>query len=194
MEGSNTILLLGYTKIIRNEKELFINSKKLMELLVLLLINYKKLVVRDQLIEWLYPDYECKKGLDKAKNNLRKTVSRLNKIFGKRYIFSIPISDGGYILDFKEEYKVDILDFNKYISEGLKNNNKKSFEKAIDLYRGDLLENFRYVVDEVQNIRLMLNNEVKEIYNILKKDYELRNDKVSIFELNEKLNIKNKFP
>lgn len=192
MNKFKSVLLLGNTKLIIAGNETNINYKIPMELLVMLIRNYKKIVTRDQLIEWLYPDYVNNCGLEKAKINLRKTVSRLNKLFGKKYISSIPSHDGGYILDLEEDFTVDLIDYKNLVSEGLKNNDKSILKKAINMYRGPLLENFRYVNDEIQDYRIDLHDKMISICNKLMEYYISKNDKVSIYELEEKIeSIKN---
>jgi DNA-binding SARP family transcriptional activator len=192
MNKFKSVLLLGNAKLIIAGNETNINNKIPMELLVLLIRNYKKIVTRDQLIEWLYPDYVNNCGLEKAKINLRKTVSRLNKLFGKKYISSIPSHDGGYIIDLEEDFTVDLIDYKNLVSEGLKNNDKSILKKAINMYRGPLLENFRYVNDEIQDYRIDLHDKMISICNKLMEYYILKNNKASIYELEEKIeSIKN---
>ncbi len=192
MNKFKSVLLLGNAKLIIAGNETNINNKIPMELLVLLIRNYKKIVTRDQLIEWLYPDYVNNCGLEKAKINLRKTISRLNKLFGKKYISSIPSHDGGYIIDLEEDFTVDLIDYKNLVSEGLKNNDKSILKKAINMYRGPLLENFRYVNDEIQDYRIDLHDKMISICNKLMEYYILKNNKASIYELEEKIeSIKN---
>lgn len=135
---------------------------------------------RDRIIEWLYPDYEGNGGLKKAKDNLRKTVSRLNKILGNKYIKAIISKDGGYILDFDGDYTVDLIEFTDYADNGIDNDNVEYLVRAYNLYSGKLLNNFQYVVDKVQEYREDIDS--KFVF-ICKKLKENRN--INKFHINE---------
>ncbi|MCD6578607.1 hypothetical protein J7L48_03960 [bacterium] len=183
----NRIELLGNARMILTGKIRVLTEKKPVELLVILLMNYKKMLNRDRIIEWLYPDYEGNGGLKKAKDNLRKTVSRLNKILGNKYIKAIISKDGGYILDFDGDYTVDLIEFTDYADNGIDNNNVEYLVRAYNLYSGKLLNNFQYVVDKVQEYREDINNKFIVICEKLKENRNINKFHINEIDIEKKL-------
>ncbi len=168
----NRLFLLGKSKILYMGEEKDIYEEKVLKLLTILVYNYKEKIVRDKLIETLYPNYfEKNKGLEKAKNNLRKTASRSNKLLKGRFVKSIPTPNGGYYIDFNDDYTCDLLDFIEAAKKGLKTKDIPTLEQAEKLYKGNLLGNIEYLEREIEDIREKVKNLYKNVLYVLKSGY-----------------------
>ena len=183
----NRIILLGDAKIFFAGKERKFTEKKLVELLTILAVNYKRMVSREQLVEWIYPTYELNGGLKKAKDNLRKTVSRLNKLLKGRYIRSEGNKDGGYILDFEDDYTVDLIEFLNISEKRINNDDIGQLIEAFNLYSGELLNNFQYVVDKVQEYRNEINDQFISVCKELKKHKNINEFNIYKVDIEKKL-------
>ena len=140
---------LGSKKI----REKHWKSKKTLKLFKLLLVNYKKEINSEQIVEKIWPTTNLSKGIKRVYD----TIYQLRKVLDggqqESYILKSP---QGYSLNDDKDYWLDWAEFtsvyNKY--KGFNLNNSLSnvelyqaieeLESAIDLYQGDFMENDRY--------------------------------------------------
>jgi len=127
-------------------------SKRALKLLLLLLTHRFRWVPRDVIMEALWPDADP----DKADNNLRQTVHILRRVLepdlketrDSRYI---RLRNESWRLDPCGRYGYDVQRFEATLREadalrddGRPRRAADRYQKALDLYRGDFLEEARY--------------------------------------------------
>lgn len=144
MTPSLRIYLLGAFEIFREEK-LISNaawrSQQTRTICKILLARRGEVVTCDQLIEILWPDDDPAD----ARRRLHVRISQLRRALGtgKSCLLSV---DGGYLFQVAEECRLDVDEFQKWISVGNRLQEASqlpeailAYEQALQLYRGDFL-------------------------------------------------------
>jgi DNA-binding SARP family transcriptional activator len=135
-----------------------------------LLMKRRQPVVKEVLMEMLWPDYNPRA----ASNNLKAAVhvlrQTLNKIFEDDIDFDFVLSvQGSYLINPLINFWLDVEEFEQHYSQGqsYEKGNKsadaiREYEMAKNLYRGDFLENEPY-----EEWTLLRREALKDIYLII---------------------------
>lgn len=125
--------------------------KRAVTLLKILLTNYGKIVVRDELIELLWPSESPKdaaKLLKIAVHYLRRGLGEAQNGKAESFISTEP---NGYAFNTASPHRIDALEFEAAAQEGLRFERQgrwreahAALQTAADLYRGDYLEDEPY--------------------------------------------------
>ncbi|MDC7126041.1 MAG: BTAD domain-containing putative transcriptional regulator [Spirochaetales bacterium] len=132
-------------------------QKRVMDLLKLLIVNRKTGIMKERVYELFWPRYSYKS----ARDNLNTIIYRLRKLLKTKDdilytdVNSIRFKENALITDADR-----FLDFIKLGDEAVKSGNNESsikmYQSAIELYKGDFLENdlyFDFIRDERENLR-----------------------------------------
>ncbi|WP_297426345.1 response regulator [Clostridium sp.] len=113
------------------------NRKKSSELFAYLIENQEMPVHKEKLCDLLWPDFEPQKALV----NLQSTIYSIRKIFNEydNCVVSIKYVGDNYILHIEKAY-IDVVEFEKYLKEALVMKDITLLKKALDIYKGDYLE------------------------------------------------------
>ncbi len=99
-----------------------------------LLANYPRFVSMDRIIDSLYPNL----SLESARHNVYVAVSVLNKLFSSNGVESTIVKKFGmYRLNPTSVERIDFVEFENFLQE-------KQFLKAVNVYKGDFLEENLY--------------------------------------------------
>lgn len=147
--------LLGRFEARRGSIPLSIDSfarRRAITLLKILLTNYGKIVLRDELIELLWPSDEPKdaaKLLKIAVHYLRRGLGETQN--GKNVSSFISTEPNGYAFNAESPHRIDALEFEAMAEEGLRLERQGRWREAFvalraaaDMYRGDYLEHDQY--------------------------------------------------
>lgn len=122
------------------------SQNRLFLLLKYLLTHEGKRLLPDTIVEDLMEDKELKE----PQNVLRTQISRLRRLFQEESFYSIDFLNGYYILNLKEDCKIDFVNFERQIAEGNRILNESSEEamvilkEGLSLYQGVLLPEIEY--------------------------------------------------
>jgi two-component SAPR family response regulator len=128
-------------------------TAKVEELFAYLLHQQGIIVLKDEIIENIWPDLDGKS----IGNNLYTTVYRLKKTLKEHEIpISVESSGGGYIMELNGDIALDYREFNAFIERGecAAKNNIADFERIAGLYQGDYLESKDYFWCVIERTRL----------------------------------------
>ncbi|MEC5425628.1 BTAD domain-containing putative transcriptional regulator [Virgibacillus sp. C22-A2] len=122
--------------------------EKAKELFVLFVTNRSKLLLKEEIYHYLWPNEEetvAEKKFKVTLNALLKALDPQRK--AREESFFVFRKGSGYKLNPHAGYELDIIIFEDFISRGLKEKEPKRsgelLEKGLKLYRGDYLEDFR---------------------------------------------------
>lgn len=137
VSGKGEINLLGHMHLRVNGQSLDFLTAKSEELLALLIINREKGISKWQIIDVLWEEA----SMDKSQQNLHTMIFRLKKKLRDAGIdVEIKYKNSIYAMDLKEVH-CDLKEFDAFIGKKItiKEGNLPEFQKAISLYKGDLL-------------------------------------------------------
>lgn len=123
------------------------SQNRLLLLFKYLLTHEGKRLIPDIIVEDLMEDKELKE----PQNVLRTQISRLRKLFGENTFFSINFLNGYYLLNLKDDCKVDYLEFERLIIKGNRifieypEDAMVILKEGLLLYEGVLLPEIEYV-------------------------------------------------
>ena len=128
-------------------------AKKALKLFKLLVINYKKEVNAEQIVEKLWPAADSSRGIKRVYDTIYQLRKMLDTTAKESYILKTP---QGYSLNDNKDYWFDWTElvsvYNKYKEFNLKNDLSegqiyqvvKELEAALNLYQGDFMESDLY--------------------------------------------------
>ena len=127
-------------------------QRKTQTLLKILLHQRGQVYTQDQLIDYLFPEQDP----DSSSRNLHKRVSELRRILepdlkrGQESSFVVRMGQG-YAFSQDENCSTDLEEFTRLVSTGRRKQESSewelaldSYRKALELYRGDFLDEDRY--------------------------------------------------
>ncbi len=153
-------------QIENKEQTLKFRTNKAEELLELLIINCKKAISSDYIIEYLWPDFDLKKAMV----NLYTSVHYLRKAFKNIGIDDIVKNNKGNYFINTDKMNCDLYKFQNIVEKNKKNNaNIEQLEEARNLYSDNLLQEKDYLW--VENIRNKLSFDYIDILKTLYKIY-----------------------
>jgi predicted ATPase len=126
------ITLFGEMEVYLDGQLVRFPTQKTKELFAYLVVHHRHAHPRAQLAGLLWPESDE----EKAKANLRKTLSRLRQILaGTEYL---RLSGGA--MQFKaDDCRIDVIEFERLVAAGTKAKDPESLERAIALYGGPFL-------------------------------------------------------
>ncbi|MFD1037127.1 BTAD domain-containing putative transcriptional regulator, partial [Virgibacillus byunsanensis] len=152
----------GYTLVISTlgQLKVWLGTKKIephdwqrekaKELFELFITNRNKMLLKEEIFQYLWPDEEKKTANKKFKvtlNALLKAIEPQRK--AREESFFIARNGGAYGLNPNTGYKIDILHFEEQINRGLEEKDPKRAKeligKGLKLYQGEYLADLRYV-------------------------------------------------
>ncbi len=132
--------LLGSFRIECNGNHIDLTEKlgnQLSSLFAFLLCNHNQLITKERIMDTFWPDSENPgNALKYAIFRLRSSLSKIEGM-NEEWIVT---GNNGYQIQPEISYSLDIEEFENYISIAKQNDDIESYQKAIDLYSGNLLE------------------------------------------------------
>ncbi len=171
-------LFRGYEEITKDEWK----REKARELFLLFIINWQDMLSRDYICDKLWPDSDLESAEQSFKvvlNSLKNTLEPERK--PRQKPFFINRRNTHYGLNPEAGYFYDVEEFETLISKGQKAVNSKEeieyYLEAIELYRGDFLENedyYIFAVDERERLKILYLNTMDKVisYYFKQEKYE----------------------
>jgi DNA-binding SARP family transcriptional activator len=162
---------LGEIEVRRDGQLLVFPTQKAKELFVYLVIYRDRAHPRVILATLLWPESDE----ERARANLRKTLSLLRKMFDPRETQWL-ISSGGAVQFNTADCWLDVEEFEQLITDGVKHKNTESLEHAIALYRGrpfvDIYED--WAIAESERLQALYVDALEQLAELYQAQHELQ--------------------
>lgn len=134
-----TVRTFGKLEVRKGAEHIRWQGPKTEELFAFLLNHYDQFVHKDMILEYLWPDYEYRRGL----RNMQTAMCRVRQSFYELGVsLSIEYSCNSYRLRFEEPVSMDLLEFERCASALISDpeDNAREAARVMSLYTGDYLE------------------------------------------------------